>query len=112
MVRARLKKKSAAKRSRRRPLRRGAATRTTETALAIFAHDIRTSLTGILALGELLASSNLGERERRWAAAIKAGAEHLAALTTLAVDAAKLQAGSLTLQHEMFRPGRVMAVLA
>ena len=60
---------------------------TTEAALAAFAHDIRTSLTGILALGELLASSNLGERERRWAAGIKTSAEHLAALTTLAIDA-------------------------
>ena len=58
----------------------------TEAALAAFAHDIRTSLTGILALGELLASSNLGERERRWAAGIKTSAEHLAALTTLAIE--------------------------
>src|ERR1700688_2388605 len=84
------KKKSAAKRSRRQPPRRGPAARTTEAALAAFAHDIRTALTGILALGELLASSNLGERERRWAAGIKTGAEHLAALTTLAIDAAKI----------------------
>src|ERR1700730_16307879 len=98
-ARKRPKKKSAAKR-----LRRGAATRTTEAALAAFAHDIRTSLTGILALGELLASSNLGERDRRWAAGVKTSAEHLAALTTLAIDAARigatrLDAGTLTLQQ-------------
>src|ERR1700724_3538714 len=111
MVRARLKKKSAAKRSRRRAPRRGAATRTTEAALAAFAHDIRTSLTGILALGELLASSNLGERERRWAAGIKTGAEHLAALTTLAIDAAKADAGALTLQQQAFRPRRLIEAL-
>jgi CheY-like chemotaxis protein/nitrogen-specific signal transduction histidine kinase len=117
MVRARLKKKSAAKRSRRRAPRRGAATRTTEAALAAFAHDIRTSLTGILALGELLASSNLGERERRWAAGIKTGAEHLAALTTLAIDAAKIDtakpgAGGLTLQQQAFRPRRLIEALS
>jgi CheY-like chemotaxis protein/nitrogen-specific signal transduction histidine kinase len=122
MVRARLKKKSAAKRARRRAPRRGAATRTTEAALAAFAHDIRTSLTGILALGELLASSNLGERERRWAAGIKTGAEHLAALTTLAIDAAKIDAakidaakpgaGGLTLQQQAFRPHRLIEALA
>ena len=112
MVRARLKKKSVAKRSRRRTPRRGAATRTTEAALAAFAHDIRTSLTGILALGELLASSNLGERERRWAAGIKTGAEHLAALTTLAIDAVKADAGALTLQQQAFRPRRLIEVLA
>ena len=117
MVRARLKKKSAAKRSRRRAPRRGPASRTTEAALAAFAHDIRTSLTGILALGELLASSNLGERERRWATGIKTGAEHLAALTTLAIDAAKIDttkpgAGVLTLQQQAFRPRRLIEALA
>jgi CheY-like chemotaxis protein len=112
MVRAKRKKKSAAKRSRRRTPRRGAATRTTEAALAAFAHDIRTSLTGILALGELLASSNLGERERRWAAGIKTGAEHLAALTTLAIDAAKADAGALTLQQQAFRPRRLIEALS
>jgi two-component system, sensor histidine kinase len=111
-ARTKLRKKSAAKRS-----RRGPATRTTEAALAAFAHDIRTSLTGILALGELLASSNLGERERRWAAGIKSSAEHLAALTTLAIDAAKIDstkadAGALTLQHQAFRPRRLIEALA
>jgi CheY-like chemotaxis protein/nitrogen-specific signal transduction histidine kinase len=112
MVRTKPKKKSAAQRSRRRPLRRGAAIRTTEAALAAFAHDIRTSLTGILALGELLASSNLGERERRWAAGIKTSAEHLAALTTLAIDAAKADAGALTLQQQAFRPRRLIDALS
>jgi len=112
MVRTSPKKKSAAKRTRRRPPRRGSAARVTEAALAAFAHDIRTSLTGILALGELLASSNLGERERRWAAGIKTGAEHLAALTTLAIDAAKAGAGALTLQQQPFRPRRLIDALA
>src|ERR1700726_1070498 len=112
MVRTKPKKKSAAKRSRRRPRRRGPAVRTTEAALAAFAHDIRTSLTGILALGELLASSNLGERERRWAAGIKTSAEHLAALTTLAIDAPKADAGALTLQQQAFRPRRLIEALS
>jgi len=112
MVRTKPKKKSAAKRSRRRSPRRGPATRTTEAALAAFAHDIRTSLTGILALGELLASSNLGERERRWAAGIKTSAEHLAALTTLAIDATKADAGTLTLQQQAFQPRRLIEALS
>jgi two-component system, sensor histidine kinase len=117
MVRTSPRKKPVAKRSRRRSPRRGLATRTTEAALAAFAHDIRTSLTGILALGELLASSNLGERERRWAAGIKTSAEHLAALTTLAIDAAKIDpakpdAGALTLQQQAFRPRRLIEALA
>src|ERR1700680_3973387 len=112
MVRTKRKKKFAEKRSRRRAPPRGAAIRTTQPALAPFAHDIRTSLTGILALGELLASSNLGERERRWAAGIKTSAEHLAALTTLAIDAAKADAGALTLQQQAFRPRRLIDALS
>ena len=55
----------------------------------MFAHEVRTPLTGILAISDLLATSDLGERERRWVDTIKAGAEHLASLATLFVDAAK-----------------------
>src|ERR1700691_4827887 len=112
MVRSKPKKKSVAKRARRRPPRRHAATRTTEAALAASAHDIRTALTGILALGELLASSNLGDRERRWAAGIKTSAEHLASLTTLVIDAARSDAGALVLQQQPFRPRRLVENLA
>ena len=60
-----------------------------EAALAAFAHEVRTPLTGILAISNLLSTSDLGERERRWADTIKAGAEHLSSLATLFVDAAR-----------------------
>jgi CheY-like chemotaxis protein len=60
-----------------------------ETALAAFAHEVRTPLTGILAISDLLATSDLDQRERRWVDTIKAGAEHLASLATLFVDAAR-----------------------
>src|SRR6266478_6180343 len=60
-----------------------------EAALAAFAHEVRTPLTGILAISGRLATSDLDERERRWVDTIKAGAEHLASLATLFVDAAK-----------------------
>src|SRR5262249_24749317 len=69
--------------------KRAAASGMVEQALAVFAHEVRTPLTGILAISDLLATSDLGERERRWADTIKAGAEHLASLATLFVDAAK-----------------------
>jgi len=75
-----------------------------EAALAGIAHDIRTPLTGIVALAELLASSDLRPREREWANAVKSGAEHLAALSTLIVDAAKAEATGLTLRDEPFSP--------
>ena len=111
MARLRTKQKSAAKPARRRVRRKQPARRTEAAVLAVFAHDIRTALTGILALGELLASSNLGERERRWAAGIKGSAQHLAALTTLVIDAAKADSGALTLQQEIFRPRRLIEAL-
>jgi two-component system, sensor histidine kinase len=69
--------------------KRASATGVVEAALAVFAHEVRTPLTGILAISDLLATSELGERERRWVDTIKAGAEHLASLATLFVDAAK-----------------------
>jgi CheY-like chemotaxis protein/nitrogen-specific signal transduction histidine kinase len=111
MARSRSKAKSVAKAARRRSSRRAGAARAHEAALAAFAHDIRTALTGILALGELLASSTLGKNERSWAAGIKASAEHLASLTTLVLDAAKAETGSLTLREEVFRPRRLVEFL-
>jgi two-component system, sensor histidine kinase len=78
--------------------------RAVEAALAGIAHDIRTPLTGIVALAELLVSSDLGAREREWAAGIKSGADHLAALATLIVDAAKADASGLFLRNEPFAP--------
>ena len=75
-----------------------------EAALAGIAHDIRTPLTGIVALADLLAASDLGERERGWASAIKSGADHLAALSTLIVDAVRTDAAGLVLRNEPFSP--------
>jgi len=108
MVRSKARKKTAVKPARRRKTRLRLAAPAPEAALAAFAHDIRTSLTGILALGELLASSTLGERERRWASDIKTSAEHIAALTTLVIDAAKANAGNIVLQQQQFRPRRLV----
>jgi CheY-like chemotaxis protein len=73
-----------------------------ETALAAFAHEVRTPLTGILAISELLATSDLDERERRWVDTIKAGAEHLASLATLFVDAARSGRSDFGVRQDFF----------
>jgi CheY-like chemotaxis protein len=86
--------------------------RAIEATLADIAHEIRTPLTGILALGELLATSDLGARERGWASAIKGTAEHLALLTSLIVDAARADAKGLVLRRELIRPRRLADTLA
>src|ERR1700758_2123556 len=82
--------------------KRAPATGVVEAALAVFAHEVRTPLTGILAISDLLATSELGERERRWVDTIKAGAEHLASLATLFVDAAKQATAPTALREDLF----------
>jgi CheY-like chemotaxis protein/anti-sigma regulatory factor (Ser/Thr protein kinase) len=95
---AKAKRKTRAKRARKpRP-------RAIEIALAGLAHDIRTPLTGILALSQLLQASELPKRERGWAEAIRGAADHLARLTTLVVDAAKADSTGLVLRDEPFSP--------
>ena len=101
--------KRSAKKRKPRAVKRAAvpSLRAMEVVLAGIAHDIRTPLTGIVALAELLAASDLAPRERAWANAVKSGADHLAALTTLIVDAAKADAAGLTLRPEAFSPRRL-----
>ena len=93
--------KSAARTQRKRPSK-ALAHGVVEAALAAFAHEVRTPLTGILAISDLLATSDLDERERRWVDTIKAGAEHLASLATLFVDAAKDASGATGLRQDLF----------
>jgi CheY-like chemotaxis protein len=98
--------------SKRKRVRRAPAVRGADASLAAYAHDIRTTLTGILALGELLAASDLPERERRWAVAVKSAAEHLAQLTTLVVDGVKAKTGVLHLVTGRFAPRQLAEAVA
>src|SRR5450631_3532132 len=93
-----VKKLMSAGKARPRPVAPGVV----EAALAVFAHEVRTPLTGILAISDLLATSELGERERRWIDTIKAGAEHLASLATLFVDAARHANSPSGLRQDLF----------
>src|SRR6185437_12492808 len=51
---------------------------------------------------DLLATSDLDERERRWVDTIKAGAEHLASLATLFVDAARGGGAAAGVRQDLF----------
>ncbi len=104
--------KPASRRAKPAPRRAPLHARAVEATLADLAHEIRTPLSGILALGELLATSELAERERGWAVAIKNTAEHLALLTSLIVDAARADAKGLVLRRELIRPRRLAADVA
>jgi len=100
------KRKAAGKTAVRKTLRksppRAREVRAVERVVAELAHDIRTPLTGIIALSELLAGANLSTRERQWVAALRNSADHLASLTTLMVDAARYSARDLPLRREQF----------
>ena len=100
----RVKKRGSSAAASVRAVRKSAATGSgmVETALAAFAHEVRTPLTGILAISNLLATSELDERERRWVDTIKAGAEHLASLATLFVDAARSGGPGIAVRRDFF----------
>src|SRR6267154_262259 len=67
---------------------------------------LKKSAPGVAAAGKarsnLLATSDLDERERRWVDTIKAGAEHLASLATLFVDAASSGGSGLGVRQDLF----------
>jgi len=102
MAKARRRVSTRKARKRRRP--RARKSQAIELALARLAHDIRTPLNGILGLSQLLQASDLPQRERSWAEAIRDAADHMARLTTLVVDAAKADAARLVLRDEPFSP--------
>jgi CheY-like chemotaxis protein len=95
-------KRTPKKRGSKAAVRKRATPNMVEVALAAFAHEVRTPLTGILAVSDLLATSDLDARERRWVDTIKAGAEHLAGLATLFVDAARSGNSGLGVRQDFF----------
>jgi CheY-like chemotaxis protein len=112
MPRRRRKAVAATRKARRRTRPSARAPRAIEFALAGLAHDIRTPLTGILALADLLATADLPDREQQWAAAIKDASEHLARLTTFVVDAARAETAGLALRSEAFSPRQLAQSVA
>src|ERR1700723_3798201 len=95
-------KKAATKKAAGKTANKTVAPGIVETVLATFAHEVRTPLTGILAISDLLATSDLDERERGWGDTINAGAEHLASLATLFVDAARSGNAGIGVRHDHF----------
>ena len=108
MARQSRKRKPLARRRDAAASRRAGAARADEAALAALAHDIRTPLTGILALGELLAPPICRRERAALGAAIKGAAEHLARLTTRGARCAPRRTrGSLTARRRS-RPRRLV----
>ncbi len=66
--------------------------------LAVMSHEIRTPMNGILALSELLATSNLPVRQRRQADVIAKSGRSLITIINDILDFSKIEAGKLELE--------------
>ena len=68
--------------------------------LANFGHEVRTPLTGVLGMSELLMHAPLPSREHGYAKAINQAGDHLLRLVNDALDLARIEAGKLELREE------------
>jgi signal transduction histidine kinase/ligand-binding sensor domain-containing protein len=65
--------------------------------LATLGHEVRTPMTGVLGMSELLQSTRLDDRQRGHVDAIRRAGEHLLRLVNDALDLARIEAGKLQL---------------
>ncbi len=68
--------------------------------LATLGHEVRTPMTAVLGMSELLASTQLDARQRGHVESIRRAGEHLLRLVNDALDLAKIEAGRLELVDE------------
>lgn len=71
--------------------------------LANLGHEIRTPMTGVLGMTELLLAGNLSEQPKSQVAAIKKAGEHLLRLMNDALDLSKIEAGQFELDEQPFQ---------
>lgn len=67
--------------------------------LATMSHEIRTPMNGMLVMAELLAKSDLPDRQRRYAEVISRSGQSLLAIINDILDFAKVEAGKLELER-------------
>ena len=70
--------------------------------LATLGHEVRTPMTGVLGMSELLRGSRLDEKQRSQVDAIHRAGEHLLRLVNDALDLARIEAGKLELSTADF----------
>ncbi|MEO8159827.1 MAG: two-component regulator propeller domain-containing protein [Arenimonas sp.] len=70
--------------------------------LATLGHEIRTPMTGVLGMAELLQAGQLQSRQRQQVQAIQRAGEHLLRLVNDALDLARIEAGKLILEDAPF----------
>ncbi|MGV8959685.1 MAG: ATP-binding protein [Stenotrophomonas sp.] len=70
--------------------------------LATLGHEVRTPMTGVLGMSELLLTTPLNATQRNYAGAIQQAGNHLLRLVNDALDLARIEAGRLELENQPF----------
>jgi signal transduction histidine kinase/ligand-binding sensor domain-containing protein/CheY-like chemotaxis protein len=70
--------------------------------LATLGHEVRTPMTGVLGMSELLLGTQLDTRQRSYTESIRRAGEHLLRLVNDALDLARIEAGKLELEAQPF----------
>ena len=76
--------------------------------LATLGHEVRTPMTGVLGMSELLLDTELDSRQRRYAGAIQQAGSHLLRLVNDALDLARIESGKLELDVRPFDFGQLL----
>src|SRR5699024_2230063 len=72
--------------------------------LATLGHEVRTPMTGVMGMSELLLKTPLDARQRGYTESIRRAGEHLMRLVNDALDLARIEAGRLELDPQPFEP--------
>jgi signal transduction histidine kinase/CheY-like chemotaxis protein len=76
--------------------------------LATMSHEIRTPMNGMMVMAELLAGSDLPDRQRRYAEVIARSGQSLLAIINDILDFAKVESGKLELEQIAVDPAEVV----
>nr|WP_255691810.1 two-component regulator propeller domain-containing protein [Luteimonas sp. XNQY3] len=76
--------------------------------LATLGHEVRTPMTGVLGMSELLLDTPLDARQRGYAESIRRAGDHLMRLVNDALDLARIEAGKLQLDPQPFEVPRLI----
>ncbi|MCC4602513.1 response regulator [Xanthomonas campestris pv. badrii] len=80
--------------------------------LATLGHEVRTPMTGVLGMSELLLATPLDAKQRSHVDAIRKAGAHLLRLVNDALDLARIEAGKLELVQQPFDPSQLTQELA